>query len=222
MNSKKRLLVVIPYFVPAWSYGGPVKVAYDHCVWLIKRWRDVTVLTTDALDAENRIRAKEEVIDGINIIRFRNLSNYLAKFHNLYLPWWMKSWLKKNIRQCDVVHIHDILNFPAWWGMKYAHVNKVKYFLQPHGILSSVRLESKKMFIKQWILKRMKSLFDQASWFLALTKQEKIEIEQFTTNQYVHILPNGINRKEFESIHTIDIRKKYWLRNSTTIFSFLW
>ncbi|NCC70895.1 hypothetical protein EOM09_04900 [bacterium] len=67
------------------------------------------------MDDKNRIKKLEETIDGIKIFRFKNLFNKLAKFHNGYLPFAMKYWLKKNIKNYDIVHIHDILNLPAIW-----------------------------------------------------------------------------------------------------------
>ena len=71
-----KILQVIPYFVPAYSYGGPVKVCFDISKELVKRGHQVTVATTDTLDGDNRILKLEEEIDGINILRFKNFNYY--------------------------------------------------------------------------------------------------------------------------------------------------
>ena len=219
---QKKLLVVIPYFVPAYSYGWPIKVAYDFSIELIKKWYEVTVVTTDALDAKNRIEKLEETVDWIRVIRFRNVSNYLAKFHNLYLPRGMKKWLSKHVKEYDIVHIHDILNIPALLWSYYAKKNNVKYFLHPHGILSDTRIWAKKSWVKKMFLKLFQWMLDDASTIFALTKQEEKEVKKYTKNKNIYVLPNWIDLKEFEDIPEIDLRKKYWLDKDTVIFSFIW
>ena len=219
---QKKLLVVIPYFVPAYSYWWPIKVAYDFSIELIKRWYDVTVVTTDALDAKNKIEKLEETIDWIKIIRFRNVSNYLAKFHNLYLPIWMRKWLKENVKNYDIVHIHDILNLPAVLWSYYAKKNNIKYFVHPHGILSDTRIWAKKSWVKKLFLRVFSFMLDDAKTIFALTKQEEKEVKNYTKNKNITILPNWIDLKEFENIPEIDLRKKYWLNKDTIIFSFIW
>ena len=176
----KKLLIIIPYFVPAYWYGGPIKVAYDHAIGLINRWFEVTVITTDALDAKNRNKVSEETIDWIKIYRFKNVSNKLAKFHNIYLPLWMWNWLRKNIKNYNIVHIHDILNIPALLWSYYAKKNDIKYFLHPHGTLSDTRIESRKTWIKKLFLKLFQPMLNDAKTIFALTKQEEKEIKTGT------------------------------------------
>ena len=219
---QKKLLIIIPYFIPAYWYGWPIKVAYDHAIQLHKKWFSVTVVTTDALDNENRNKILEETIDWIKIHRFKNISNYLAKFHNIYLPLWMWSWLRKNIRNYDIVHIHDILNIPALLWSYYANKNQIKYFLHPHWTLSDTRIKSRKMWIKKIFLRLFQSMLNNAEAIFALTKQEKKEINKYTINKNIYILPNGIDLKEFDDIPEIALRKKYWLDKDAIIFSFIW
>lgn len=218
----KKLLIIIPYFIPAYWYGGPIKVAYDHAIELIKRGFQVTVATTDALDDKNRNNVLEETIDWIKIHRFKNVSNKLAKFHNIYLPIWMWNWLRKNIKNYDIVHIHDILNIPALLWSYYAKKNNIKYFLHPHGTLSDTRIESRKTWIKKLFLKLFQPMLNDAKTIFALTKQEEKEIKRYTKNKNIYILPNWVDLKEFKDIHGIDLRKNYWLNKETIIFSFIW
>ena len=219
---QKKLLIIIPYFIPAYWYGWPIKVAYDHAIELQENWFSVTVVTTDALDDKKRNKILEEVIDWIKIYRFKNISNYLAKFHNIYLPLWMRIRLKKNIKNYDIVHIHDILNIPALLGSYYAKKNGINYFLHPHWTLSDTRIESRKSCIKKLFLKLFQPMLNNAKTIFALTKQEEKEIKKYTKNEGIYILPNWIDLEEFENIKGIDLRKKYWLDSDTIIFSFIW
>lgn len=221
MSRNKKLLIIIPYFIPAYGYGWPLKVAYDQARVLLQQWYDVTVLTTDALDHQHRVQKLEEVIDGIKIFRCKNVFNQLAKFHNAYWPPAMKGWLKRNIKNYDIVHIHDILNLPAVWWSRYAQKNNIPYFLHPHGTLSDVRINSRKSFIKKMFLQLFSSMLHAAAGIFALTAVEKDDIQAYTDNKHIHILPNGIDINEFMDLPTIDVRQLYWLDKDTTIFSFL-
>lgn len=217
----KKLLIVIPYFIPAYGYGGPIKVAYDHAIWLQKLWYEVSVVTTDALDAKSRVTKLEETIDNIKIFRFKNINNKRAKFHNAYLPLWMKKRLKNNISNYDIVHIHDILNLPAIWASKSAKKNNIKYFIHPHGTLSDTRVQAKRSFTKKIVLKTFHKMLDQATGIFALTKQEETEIAKYSNNKNIFHLPNGLDLTEFENIQKIDLHKKYNLEKNCTIFTFL-
>lgn len=218
----KKILIVTPFFAPAYSYWWIVKVAYDQAVWLVKKWFDVTVVTTDVFDAKNRNKVLEEKIDWIKIIRFKNISNYLAKFQNLHLPIWMKKWLKDNIKWFKIVHIHDIYNYPTFWAMKYAYSNWIKYYIQPHGTLSDIRIKSRKSWIKKWILNKMKNYFDNAHWLFALTQNEVLEIKNITDNKNIFELPNWLYLDKFKNTKPFDIHKKYNLNKNIKIITFLW
>jgi len=217
----KKILFVTPFFVPAYSYGGIVRVAYEQAKWLLSKWYSVTVVTTDVRDAESRNEIQTENIEGIEILRFKNISNYLAKYQNLYLPIWMKKWLKQNIRNFDIVHIHDIYNLPTYWACKYSNINWVKYFIQPHGTLSQVSLDSRKKSIKLRILNSLKYYFDQANGLFWLTQVEIKEIQKVTDNSHIYELPNGIDIKKIQDIWTCNIHDKYNLWSNISIISFI-
>ena len=72
-----RILHVAPSFYPAWAYGGIPRCAYELCRVLSELGESVTVWTTDACDAERRLREQETVVDGMFVRRFRNLHNGL-------------------------------------------------------------------------------------------------------------------------------------------------
>lgn len=63
-----RILQVVPYFYPAWTYGGSVRGAYALSKELIKKGHDVTVYTTDAL-TENSTQ-KSRFLNGIKVHYF--------------------------------------------------------------------------------------------------------------------------------------------------------
>jgi hypothetical protein len=71
------------------------------------------VVTTDACDARRRAEPLQEVIDGVDVHRFKNLSNRIAWSQQLFLPRGVGRFLRTCLRDVDVVHLHmyrNILN----------------------------------------------------------------------------------------------------------------
>ena len=69
-----RILHIIPYFYPAWAYGGTCRAAWELARALVRHGQQVVVFTTDALDAQQRIGPAFEVVEGVEIHRVANLS----------------------------------------------------------------------------------------------------------------------------------------------------
>ena len=72
-----RILQIIPYYAPAWGYGGPPRIMFDYARMLVSRGHKVTVYTTDAYRRDKRIEKAKDIIDGVEVRYFKNLSNYL-------------------------------------------------------------------------------------------------------------------------------------------------
>jgi glycosyltransferase involved in cell wall biosynthesis len=218
-----RILQVIPYFVPAYSYGGPVKVCFDISKELVRRDHQVTVVTTDVLDKNGRITKREETIDGIRVIRFKNISNQLAKNYNGYLPIGFYSWCRDNIQNFDIVHCHD---FFTYQNIVIAHFCKkydVPFIVQPHGTLSPVRQNARFRGAKQLFMNFFSDVLERSKNIIALTKNEKEEICLINNvlKDRVEIIPNGIKMEEFENIHKIDLHEKYSIPKENKIIGYV-
>lgn len=205
-----NILVVIPYYVPAYSYGGPVAVAHDLNKAFVQKGYSVTIVTTDVHDASSRNTIQEEFIDGVKIIRFKNVSNYLAKNFNAYLPFGFKKWIKENLKNYDIVHCHDFFTYQNVVVSKYCKKFGVPFIVQPHGCLDSVRIEAKNSKVKTFFLNIFSAIFKNSKYIVALTKHEKNAILPFVNNSdKIKIIPNGIQTNEFKNISKINLHKKY-------------
>ena len=223
MEKKIKILFVIPYYVPAFSYGGPVKVSSDLAEGLVKKGHSVTVVTTDVLDKKNRTRIKSEVINGVAVVRCKNVSNYLAKQFNLYLPIGFRAWLKKNIAEYDIVHCHDFFTILNILTSNYCKKLNIPYIIQPHGCLDMIRQKSKLFRIKQAFLFLFKGVVDESEYIIALVDKEKDEIETVYRNVLtkIKIIPNGIDYKKNKNIREIDLHHKYNIPDNNKIIVFL-
>src|SRR5438093_11746151 len=91
LRTRMRIGFVIPYFYPAFEYGGSPRVAYEFARCLVRRGHEVIVVTTDSagakrIDKDSVAMMRESRIEGIQILYYPNFSNYLAYKHRLFLP----------------------------------------------------------------------------------------------------------------------------------------
>src|SRR3989475_12560882 len=89
-QSFMRILQVAPYFAPAYSYGGPPETVHRLCEALADRGHEITVLTTDAFSSTKR-QPTQRKADGFDTYYLKNLSNFLAWNHQLFLPFGMST-----------------------------------------------------------------------------------------------------------------------------------
>jgi glycosyltransferase involved in cell wall biosynthesis len=106
-----RLTYVIPYYAPAWGFGGPPRVAHDMARFLVKRGHEVHVLTTDAFDANRRIAGCDTMLDGVHVHRDRNLNNRWASQFKVFLPLGFARSFRAQSHKSDLVHLFDFRTF---------------------------------------------------------------------------------------------------------------
>jgi glycosyltransferase involved in cell wall biosynthesis len=183
----------------------------------------VIVATTDAHDSFFRNNIKEEEIENVRIIRFRNISNKLAKKCNLYLPRGFKKWAEKNVNEFDVVHLHDFFTYQNIVIARLCKKNNIPYIVQPHGALNITRIKSKFYKIKRLFIDLFSLVLNNSAAVIALTKYEKAEIENINPGikNKIKVLPNSIDPSEFKDVKAADNYKKYGIPREHKIISFL-
>lgn len=218
-----KILYITPYFVPAWSYGGPVKVSYEFAKGLVQLGNQVTVVTTDALDRKSRNDRSYEEIDGIKVFRFKNLSNTLAKSFNFYIPIGFARWLKKNLNDYDIVHIHEFFTLQSIIGSRMCEKHKKPYVIQPHGSLSGYAKNSRFKFLKKIIIKHLAKIAFSSQAVIVLTKKEKANVSETypEIKSKIKIVANGINPKELKEIKKVDLHRIYNIPKENRIIAYL-
>jgi glycosyltransferase involved in cell wall biosynthesis len=148
------LLLSIPYYAPAYAFGGSVTVAETIVGGLLDAGHDVTVLTTDVLDERTRIALDAPPIPaGATVVRFPNVSHRLATA-NAYLPRGARRWLREHVGEYDVVLLQDLYSAVSVWSARAASGAGVPYVLQPLGTASPARERgrsvAKQAFLTAW------------------------------------------------------------------------
>lgn len=130
-----RILFVTPYYAPAWGFGGPPRVTWDLTRGLARRGHDVHVFTTDALDAERRASPKREALDGVEIVRFRNVSNAMAWQTKKFVPPELVRRVVSAAAGYDVIHATEARTVTTAAAFFAAHRHDVPLCISAHGSL---------------------------------------------------------------------------------------
>ena len=219
-----RVLFSLPYYAPAYSYGGPVSISEKLAYGLLEKGVEVSVITTDVLDAENRNPILEETLNGVKVTRLVNLSNTLSKQRNLYAPRRIREWLKSNIKNFDLVHIHDVfavlMTIPV---IEAAIAEKIPFIVQPHGTTNDETINNSGILkpFKKRILKKNLTKYAAANAFVALSNIEKKEISKYYDFNKIDIIPNGIDFPDIENLEPMDIKSKLNLKKNTKIITYI-
>ncbi len=217
-----RILQVISSFPPAYSYGGALKVVFDISKRLLGKGHDVTVYTTDVYNSNSRLHyeTNPEIMDGIKVYHFRNISNTLSRKNFTCAPSMYLS-LKNKIKDFEIIHLHEYRSFQATFVHHNARKYGIPYILQAHGSLP-------RTMAKQ----RLKWLYDvffgyrllrDASVVIAVNQ---VEVDQYremgVSQEKIAIIPNGIDLSEYTNLPPKGcFKKKFGIKEEEKIVLYL-
>jgi len=205
-----KILQIIPFFTP--SRGGSVIVQYYISKELCKRGHEVTIITTDFEFDKEYAKTLEKI--GVKVIPFHCIVN--IKLFLISLG--MGKWLKKEIRNFDVIHMHDFRSYQNVIVHHYAKKYNISYILQPHG--STPRVIEKK---------RLKWLFDvffgykilkDASKVIAVSKEEaEYDRQMGANNKKISVIYNGMDIEYFKNLPEYGaFKKKYGINKKIILY----
>jgi glycosyltransferase involved in cell wall biosynthesis len=150
-----RLLMVTPYYAPAYAFGGPVNVAETMAADFLAAGHEVAVATTDALDERARVpRDAPAVPEGTVVHRFPNVSHVLGARAMGWTPRGFRRWIAREVGAYDVVHLHDVYSVLSVAASRSAARAGVPFVLQPFGSLAPAPERGKPLikraFLRLW------------------------------------------------------------------------
>ena len=206
-----KIVNVIPYFTP--QKGGDVASVYNLSKHLAERGHEVTIFTTDfELDREY-IKS----LDGVRVVPFHCIAN----IGKMLISPTMKGQLKKEIKDFDIIHMHNFRSYQNVVAHHYAKKYNIPYILQAHGSVLP-------FFQKQ----RLKKLYDGVWGYRILKDASKVlAYQQIEATQYqdmgvnrdkIEILTSGIDLLKTEDMPKIGkFKKKYSIRDNEKVILFL-
>src|SRR5262249_49765833 len=156
-----RILHVVPTYLPAVRYGGPIFSVHGLCRALAARGHDVHVVTTN-IDGSGESAAPIGVpvrLDGVTVRDFR--SPLLPR-----LSWApaLGQTLAREAAAFDVLHLHSVFLWPTWAAARSARRARVPYLISPRGMLVKELIERRNRLVKSaWIKLIEKSNLEMAS-----------------------------------------------------------
>jgi len=186
-----KVLHVIPSVAPC--RGGPSKAIIEMVSALRSHGIDADIATTNdngpgLLDVELN---KKVDYKGVPIRFFKRYSPPIKAIREFAYSGDFKCWLKGNVANYDLVHVHAVFSFCSSYTMALARKNSVPYIIRPIGQLQKWSLEQaatkKSLYLK--IIERQNIEAASAVQFTASSEQQETE-QLFTVNG--HIIPLGI------------------------------
>ncbi len=220
-----NLLHVIPYYAPAWAYGGSVRAATELTRALAQTGHRVTVLTTDTLSPTERAPVLRESLDGVEVVRVRNLSNALRGRLNLSTPRGMAAAARSLIveRRIDLVHCHEWRTVENLRVVPVAEALDVPVVVSPHGTLPTST--GRPTFKRAWDRLLGGRLLPHFDAVIALTRDEAADARALWAARGmdipIHIVPNGVHPDEFAALPARDAARARWNLGEGPVVLFL-
>jgi glycosyltransferase involved in cell wall biosynthesis len=191
-----HVLQVTPYFPPTWAYGGIPRIVYGLGRALCEAGAQVTVLTTDAMDARSRATVKpDRLLDGMRVLTCRNLSNRLAYDHQLFLPQDVQAQLER-VGRPDVVHLHGHRHLLNNAADRYARRLFLPTVLTANGTL--LRHERKQRVKLLWDMLVSGRIPGRAARCVVVSQAERRQhVQAGILPERLVEIPNGLDLGEF-------------------------
>lgn len=221
-----KVLHVLPYYAPAWTYGGVVRAATDLTRALVTEGHSVYVLTTDTFSPSRRIRKPHQAIGGVHVYRVPNISNSLRGRLNLSSPMGIRRLARRLIREheIDVIHCHELRTVENLRIAPLANRLGVPLVVSPHGTLpTTTGRRSVKTLWDYLFARRLLKRFDRV---IALTPDEAEQARRLWS-QYADavfecsVVPNGIHIKDFDALPPTEPFRTLWKLGSGPVVLFL-
>ena len=187
-----RILHVVPTYLPATRYGGPIVAVHSLCRALAARGHAVEVFTT-SIDGPVDTAVPYDrpvMLDGVKVRYFA--SHRLRRLS--YAPALMQA-LRREIAGADVVHLHSAFLWPTWRAARLSRKRRIPYVISPRGMLVKALIASRNRLIKSaWIALIERSSLEQAAAIHATSAIEAGEIQKFGWRlPRIAVVPNGVD-----------------------------
>jgi glycosyltransferase involved in cell wall biosynthesis len=222
-----HILHLTPYYAPAYAWGGVARVVEGLAHACIERGHEVTVLTTDTLNAHERIMDERDTVrDGVRVVRVPNLSPLLRRRYNLSTPQGMKKAGYPLLKEADILHVHEFRTLENLLVTPSAVALDKPIVLSPHGTLN---LHSGRSRMKQiWDRFLSSAVALRIDHVVGLTEDEVRDARALWAHWGMRsnptqfsIIPNGISPERFANLQGGDAFREKWGLGDARVILFL-
>ena len=195
-----NLVIVIPYFYPAYIYGGPIFASYYLSQKVVECGVNVDVITTN-VNGKNKLDVKTNVFVWLNGLKVKYYNKCLLPFFSFRMIF----GLANDIKDADIVHIQSIYSLSSIFALFHSFLQKKVVFLSPRGSLSKWSFNNRCMMKKLWIKLFIKPFKNHIYWH-ATSQKEKDEIKFFFPNANIKIVSDGISFEDCKIKNQCDLK----------------
>jgi glycosyltransferase involved in cell wall biosynthesis len=201
------------FFLP--TFGGVEQVMYELASRQVKEGHEVHVFCCDS-DKNNRIKIKEETIEGIHIHR---------------LPYWFRlslntfvwpSLLWKFKGKFDIVHTHVSGHDYILFAGLLCKIKGIKHIHTTHCPWTDISFRPKILkpflFLNDIFLNRFSFKFIDK--VISITPWELETLEKYTEKEKIKIIPNGVDKILYKEVKNNQFRKNNKIKEKYMVLFF--
>jgi len=194
-----RIVHVIPTYLPALRYGGPIVTTHALCAALAAEGHHVQVVTTNVDGpGESAVPLDEPLLlDGVHVHYFP-----VPHLRRLYWSSAMARGLWRIVPGASVVHLHSVFLAPTSLAAAIARHHRVPYLLAPRGALVPALFRKKSRLAKTaWVQLIERQTLRGAARLHVTSEAEYADASQLGVPlPAACVVPNGVELPDFESL----------------------
>jgi glycosyltransferase involved in cell wall biosynthesis len=187
-----RILHVVPSYLPAVRYGGPIFAVHGLCRALAARGHKLHVFTTniDGPGITDTPVSKPVDLDDVQVRYFP-----CPVLRRLYWSPTLGQALRQEIGKFDLVHLHSVFLWPTWAAARAARNVGIPYVLSPRGMLVKDLIARRSRVAKSaWIRLIERANVEQAAALHLTSQLESTELAYFGWQlPRLAVIPNAID-----------------------------
>lgn len=219
-----KVLHIIPSVSPL--RGGPSKAIIEMAQALMTENVDIEIATTND-DGPNELDVclgKLTTYSDVPIRFFKRWSPPISALREFAFSYSFVSWLRKNIHDYDLIHVHAIFSFTSSYAMWLARKKGIPYIIRPIGQLETWSLSQSKgrknLFMA--LFERKNLIEASAIHYTAASEQTQANhnIQELNPKAGV-VVPLGINQAELIDDAKTQLRQTYSIAQDRVVFLYL-
>jgi glycosyltransferase involved in cell wall biosynthesis len=218
-----KILVLAPYYKPAWKLGGPVFAISGLCESLVQLGHDVEVFTTSVAGKKERLEVSHGVPCDVDSVKVTYLP--ARGYWRFFFAPSLVSLLKKRLSEFDLVHVTGSFTFFHMAWALCLRDNPPPFVVSPHGSFMFNAMQ------REFIKSRKKELYrllvespvmQRASGVHCVTDMEEKAVQRCFPGAKTFVVPNQVDMDAFADLPERNrLRQELNISESAFVFLYL-
>ena len=215
-----KIALVCPASLPATQFGGILFLCVDIARELSKKGHQISIYTTD-LDFANNANTFSK-----NLPRIEKINQFYIKRSHVWFAFKLffinpSMYFQMKNDDFDIIHSIGVRSFQSLIAALIARQKNIPLVISDQGGLTTHPNITTGKFINKLIYRLqsplIKFIIDQATKVVVANEYEKNIFLEFTKEDKISIVKNGINLEDFKKMK-VDFRKKYSISEEFILF----